>query len=324
MGHDRWISYVFRYSNGIKCESAGFVKFSPVVHNGEDYVRLRTGLKMYKKKLCNCLVYLIHNDNRAKYLMKICVEAEEKEAVTKNLEIPWKNCLGDGRAIEEYYGMFFVCDDGQVLASSWKDREVDIESIKIEQKTKSVEENIESRVEDKKRDIAKAEEKINPEINIKTTENTTAKIVTEIEEKIKPERIVEAINNEKPEMITETDQRVEQEMIDTYPKLPLFPDSQFIECVKIAPQDLGKLAMGNWKLGVNSFLSHGYYHYKYIMLGKVEFDTRDCYVIGVPGVFTNKEKYLANMFGFTIFIPIKKSSVLTGQFGYWISEVSNV
>ena len=111
-------------------------------------------------------------------------------------------------------------------------------------------------------------------------------------------------------------------MMNTYPRLPLFADSQFVECVKIVPQDIGKLAMSNWKLGVNSFLSHGYYHYRYLMLGKVKFDKGESYVIGVPGVFTNKEKYLANMFGFNVFIPAKKTKIMTGNFGYWISEVA--
>ena len=110
-------------------------------------------------------------------------------------------------------------------------------------------------------------------------------------------------------------------MLNTFPKLPLLADSQFMECVKIVPHDIGRLAMSNWRLGVNSFLSHGYYRYRYIMMGKVKFERKEAYVIGVPGVYTNKEKYLANMFGFNIFIPAKRTKFLTGNFGYWISEI---
>lgn len=112
-----------------------------------------------------------------------------------------------------------------------------------------------------------------------------------------------------------------REMLDTFPRLPLFADSQFVECVKIVPHDIGRLAMSNWKLGINSFLSHGYYHYRYIMMGKVKFERKEAYVIGVPGVYTNKEKYLANMFGFNIFVPAKRTKLMTGNFGYWISEI---
>ena len=139
----------------------------------------------------------------------------------------------------------------------------------------------------------------------KKVENTDETVQQELEEVSATEQITESW----------------QTILDTYPRLPLFTDSQLLECVKIVPQDIGKLAIGNWKLGVNTFVSHGYYHYRYLMLGRVKFDSGECVVIGVPGVFTNKEKYLANMFGFDTFVPAKKSNVLTGNFGYWVSEV---
>ena len=60
------------------------------------------------------------------------------------------------------------------------------------------------------------------------------------------------------------------------------------------------------------------------MMGRVNFEDKEVYVIGVPGVFTNKEKYLANMFGFNVFIPVKRTETLTGNFGYWISEIVSV
>ena len=112
-----------------------------------------------------------------------------------------------------------------------------------------------------------------------------------------------------------------EELLKNGFKLPLFMDSPFTDCIKIVPQDIGKLPMVNWKLGQNSFLTHGYYRYKYIMLGKVNYNGQETLVLGVPGVYTNKEKYLANMFGFSLFIPVKKADRKTGCFGYWVWEV---
>ena len=60
----------------------------------------------------------------------------------------------------------------------------------------------------------------------------------------------------------ENSESICQKMLNTFPKLPLLADSQFMECVKIVPHDIGRLAMSNWRLGVNSFLSHGYYRYR--------------------------------------------------------------
>ena len=84
-----------------------------------------------------------------------------------------------------------------------------------------------------------------------------------------------------------------------------------IECVKINPNDIGLLNMDNWRLGVNSFLTHGFYSYKYLMLGRVLFDEEDTngYILGVPGEYSSKEKYLAGIFGFERFIPVKETRI---------------
>ncbi|MCM1158602.1 MAG: DUF6128 domain-containing protein [Bacteroidales bacterium] len=114
-----------------------------------------------------------------------------------------------------------------------------------------------------------------------------------------------------------------EKMIEEYPKLPIYGATELFDCVRIHPRDIGKLDMRNWKLGVNSFLSHGFYTYQYLLLGKMRFDDGTEHgIIGVPGVFSSREKYLANMFGFEQFIPVKKTGVKTGEFGYWIVEIS--
>lgn len=114
-----------------------------------------------------------------------------------------------------------------------------------------------------------------------------------------------------------------EKMIAEYPKLPMYGVTELFDCVRIHPKDIGKLDMRNWKLGVNSFLTHGYYTYQYLLLGKMRFDNgSERAILGVPGVYSNREKYLANMFGFEQFIPIKKTGIKTGEFGYWIVEIS--
>lgn len=112
-------------------------------------------------------------------------------------------------------------------------------------------------------------------------------------------------------------------MLREYPKLPMYGVTELFDCVRIHPRDIGKLDMRNWKLGVNSFLTHGFYTYQYLLLGKMRFGKgADRPIIGVPGVYSNREKYLANMFGFDQFVPVKKTGIKTGEFGYWIVEIS--
>lgn len=273
MQQGRWVSYIYRYRNGVRCENAGFIKVQRIAHRLSDDVRIQIGLKLCKKRACDCKVYLLHDTYRTEYLHEIHFAAEERDTIMSRIEIPWDNPLGDGTSIESYDGLFFLCDDGEMLTGMWNEYEVQL---------KAITDNMNKKVE-----------------------NTDETVQQELEEVSATEQITESW----------------QTILDTYPRLPLFTDSQLLECVKIVPQDIGKLAIGNWKLGVNTFVSHGYYHYRYLMLGRVKFDSGECVVIGVPGVFTNKEKYLANMFGFDTFVPAKKSNVLTGNFGYWVSEV---
>ena len=118
------------------------------------------------------------------------------------------------------------------------------------------------------------------------------------------------------------------ELMANREKLPLLPncpdgENGVIECVKINPNDIGLLNMDNWRLGVNSFLTHGFYSYKYLMLGRVLFDEEDTngYILGVPGEYSSKEKYLAGIFGFDRFIPVKETRIKTGSFGYWVVDL---
>lgn len=111
-------------------------------------------------------------------------------------------------------------------------------------------------------------------------------------------------------------------LMEKSPKLPDFDNHEIYDCVRIEPNDIGLLEMENWRLGVNSFLTHGYYNYKYLMLGKLRFqDGVVKAVLGVPGVFDNKEQYIAKIFGFELFVPVKHTNVKTGNFGYWIVEL---
>ncbi len=320
MQQGRWVSYIYRYRNNVKCENAGFIKVQRIVHKTEDDVRIQIGLKLYKKRACTCMVYLLYDGNKAKHLMDIRFAAEERDTIMSRVEVPWQDPLRDGVSIDAYDGLFFRCDDGEMLTGLWNEYTVWPDQVQV---VEAVKQTKQEEPEQAEREMPEEEETEEPE--------QAEREMPEEEETEEPEQaereMPEQGETEEPEMaeseIAETlaDQDPWQMILDTYPKLPLFADSQFLECVKIVPQDIGKLAISNWRLGVNSFVSHGYYHYRYLMLGRVRFEQGECVVIGVPGVFTNKEKYLANMFGFDTFIPVKKTNVLTGNFGYWVSEV---
>lgn len=69
----------------------------------------------------------------------------------------------------------------------------------------------------------------------------------------------------------------------------------------------------------NSFLVHGLVNYGYLLLFRVDEKVRQ-FGVGVPGVYYEKEKLVAEMFGFPQFWCDGKSD--NGKFGYYLRIVS--
>lgn len=90
-----------------------------------------------------------------------------------------------------------------------------------------------------------------------------------------------------------------------------------IECVKVDITDLQELPKKYWYLGKNSFLLHGFFNYRHLIIGEIKEEEKCGYFIGVPGVFQNQERIMATMFGFPEFKTAKQSEFKTGNFGYW-------
>jgi hypothetical protein len=107
-----------------------------------------------------------------------------------------------------------------------------------------------------------------------------------------------------------------------YPRIYPFDDNEVIMCVKIEPKDIGYLPMDTWALSNNSFLLHGYYCYNHIIFAKMKDRYGSRYILGVPGIYHNREKFMARMFGFDYFKSIRKRELKQGDFGYWYLTVA--
>ena len=108
-----------------------------------------------------------------------------------------------------------------------------------------------------------------------------------------------------------------------YAKIQAFDSANGCEILTIKPQDIGLLPRENWNYGNNSFLLHGYYNYRYLILARIgsEEQGRVRYILGVPGHYYSNEKYMASMFGFPHFVLAKKQPSQDGRFGYWYADV---
>lgn len=94
------------------------------------------------------------------------------------------------------------------------------------------------------------------------------------------------------------------------------------EILTIKPQDIGLLPREAWVYGNNSFLLHGYYNYRYLILARLNNPAgTPRYLLGVPGHYYSNERYMASMFGFPNFVLSKEQPMGDGRFGYWYTDV---
>ena len=76
-----------------------------------------------------------------------------------------------------------------------------------------------------------------------------------------------------------------------------------------------------YRLVQNSFLLHGYFYFKHLILTHVSQRNAGQYYIGVPGNFYEKEKQVAIMYGFDSF-ECKHEPAEDGDFGYYMIKVN--
>lgn len=105
-----------------------------------------------------------------------------------------------------------------------------------------------------------------------------------------------------------------EQILDTYDCIHPYGDERVY--VKLEPKDFLILSSKYQHLVNNSFLLHGFYNYRHVILGK----EKGNYYLGVPGVFYEREKMVALMFGFEAF-ECPSGEPKAGEFGYYLRRV---
>ena len=128
----------------------------------------------------------------------------------------------------------------------------------------------------------------------------------------------EKVKEEKLKTQEARGEKLWERLMNEFPKVIAFEDEPDIMCLKIDLKDLENLPKENWVLGNNSFLLHGYYNFRYLLLARLK---ENEYILGIPGMYHNKEQFMASMFGFDSFKTVIPCKQKTGQFGYWYQRV---
>lgn len=109
-----------------------------------------------------------------------------------------------------------------------------------------------------------------------------------------------------------------KKILMTFPSMKPFENGVARACVRMELQDIGCLPIASWSLSGNRFLLHGYYCYRHLLFAQL---MNGKYVLGVPGIYSEKERRNAVKFGFSDFQSIGDFGMQQGVFGYWFLEL---
>lgn len=141
------------------------------------------------------------------------------------------------------------------------------------------------------------------------------------DEKKVDEKIVEEDTKREMQILPEAacEDKWEQ-LLRCYKKVHPFGDDRVF--LSVEPKDFIILQAPYQRLVNNSFLLHGFYNYRHMILGpdkEIGNGEGTCFYLGVPGTYFEREKMVAIMFGFEGFEC--DGAVEVGKFGYYMRRV---
>ena len=287
----RLISYIYEYEGKEKGKNIGFVKIE--TRNGQ--CRLNVNAKRVYVGGNAIGVYLLGQNGEKTFLGNMFVRNGCGEFRTT---LDTDNVEATGKSLDTYYGLVVhdVKDSWRSYQTIWDDEKA------IQETCEEVPEPIEQQAEQQ------------PEQHEQQFEQQEEQSEQQPAEDVRAAELAE-------ESARDADTRW-QEMRKEYPKIQPFDYDGGSEVLAIRPDDIGKLPRECWIYGNNSFLLHGYYNYRYLILVRLEQESGPVrYLLGVPGHYYSNEKYMANMFGFSSFVLAKKQPPNDDRFGYWYTEI---
>ena len=337
--YKRLVSYIYAYNKGQKDKNVGFAKVE--IRNGQ--CKINISLKG------------VYTDTPETYGVYFAVR-KDGDIVGVNLgDMIVKNGLGEygnvtypgninnsGYSFSDIGGIFIGNRDNRhnVLASQWDDEEINTSKIVFpEELNARIQKTIEfvKESESEKDDIQEIEQA--QLVNELPVEDKTQLVkesqikdktqeVNEFELETKAAEVNDAIKstkNSEVEDLAVNNLETQSDWKTIFSKnniIDAFSDDDYYDCVEITPDDMKQMPLSDNTMYNNSFIMHGYYGYKHILLGKVQKNgEKNLYFIGVPGVYSNREKFMSSMFGFNNFKKSHRSDSRNPYFGYWYMEV---
>lgn len=345
----RLISYIYAYEGGVKGKNIGYAK----VEVRGDQCRIQVNVKKVYVGSNDIGVYLLSPGTEL-LLGKIFIRGGTGEF---RISVSADNVEGSGYNMDQCYGLTVhdVESTWQCYTTIWEDAvaqtaeiqlaEVTTEHVKAKEEISglSVSEEIEKELETEEihmeSEVPWRAELPEPATDTQPESESEPVIQPQPEPQLQPQpeprqqpvTVPEMPEPGNPEELKKLDQLEAEEdgkhhiwnqLGGRYARVLAFESENGCEILSIKPQDIGILPREIWVYGNNSFLLHGYYNYRHLILAKLHNPGgTPRYLLGVPGHYYSNEKYMASMFGFPHFVLAKRQPEDDGRFGYWYTDI---
>lgn len=300
----RFISYMYDHLQNSKGKNCGFVKIE--IKNSRCTISFQLRHAPCQET-CNVYLYCPAESEPFLYAGSIPIQ---KGNTGQKLTLDSMHMADSDISFSKCAGLLCTDEKGNNCCTSWTDN-ITIPAYRPQNSSdtsskKGAPETTSEAVFETTPEIIVAE---TPEIIPQTMPEETSEIISETISETMSER---ADSNTQSKSFPEIWAHLQAEL----PALDPFEDNAIVETIRITPSDLGYLQCCKIELEANQFLLHGYKNYHHLILGRIHGETQ--YIIGIPGVYDPQEQFMAKMFGFPCFKPIRECRRKNGQFGYWL------
>ena len=312
----RFICYLYEYQEGRRIRNIGFCK----VESSEDGCTVSIHGKGWgmnsPRKL---LLYLFWRENGKCFGVYQGELGNVSPALNYRLSYTEED-VGSKARYDRVEGIILCGENGPRYAAAWTDEAVDISRMEPAGKEEMTEEKEEQPEEPEE---PNEEEPVPEENEMPDEQEEPAGVSYDVRE-IVPEESGEPEEKE-PESFY-----FDEEEEDTEPEITEqeCQTTCRFRFTKIQRQDLSRLIRREWQLANNSFLLHGYYNYHHLAFLQ---EGENLY-LGVPGVYSEKERRAAQAFGFPGFVNYEEEMLDLPEgekedradFGYWCRQVHQI
>ena len=164
----------------------------------------------------------------------------------------------------------------------------------------------------------KTDSELESKTELKTDAEMESKSELKIDSEIEPQIKIEAETEPEATSVVDNFEKMWINAMKKNPSVDNIFNTAFYEGCRISTADLAQFGEEASVLKSNQFLLKGYGRYHHILAGKVRYAGEERYCIGVPGIYENREKYMAEIYQFPVFLSLTENRMKTGSFGYWL------